>query len=689
MVSTRRTGARAPTELRRAVVVRRPTALAATGSLGPTVTPLLVLQRAFQRIVRRADDSSASSSPSFDETVRERITLLRDGPLDGDVLDTLLAPPAGTVDAHLRVLFPELRRDAVDLIDDEPAPPDSWARIAGKRVRIDGPIDWGMDPWRDRGGRRTFQSLSWLGNIDSADDDIRTQASIVWNWADAARNGVREGDLAWDQHAVASRLTHVRSFVTRYSASGDVVSRPAIEAAAWIVLTHVYALADRRTYSERHNHGVMQDRALLRALRELPGLADRTTLISLAEHRLRTLQVERCVTRDWGHTENSPHYHLFFVRLLSEIIADLYAAYELPPPAWLIEPRDRMLGTLLPFVQPNGTLPQFGDTLNEDVGTELQRIQERARRSVALPAELDRNVTFVATRGASGAAPSSTDQVLPRTGYACFRDSWQGLGDVTLHVKASRLASVHVHHDETSFELFGHDREVIVDSGRYSNDRSSELAVYSIGADAHNVLVVNRRSMERVGERARIVSSHTGTTQSWVVCEHHYYADQGVRGYQRMFVLDKGRGALVVVDLLLLEREVQTVRHLHVHPDFTLAEDASNRVEACLDDGRGIAVELWEDGSTFSLRRGEDGPSFYFPAERTAIPMTDAACERSLPAGAHALVTSVDLDPTSRRATPPLRRSASGRLRVAAADGSQPVELPERWQPVLAGWRPH
>ena len=109
-------------------------------------------------------------------------------------------------------------------------------------------------------------------------------------------------------------------FVDSYVAKKEVLNERVLAAAARLVLVHLYALAASDCYTPNHNHGVMQDRTLMRVAHRLRHLPDAEALWEHAAERFQSAQLATSVSPDGVYAENSPNYHILFIGLLVQFI---------------------------------------------------------------------------------------------------------------------------------------------------------------------------------------------------------------------------------------------------------------------------------------------------------------------------------------------------------------------------------
>lgn len=497
---------------------------------------------------------------------------------------------------------------------------------------VPAPIDWDADPYGNNSWRLYFQGLRWLSEVWSPDDpdDSRLQ-DAAWVVTQYAANQLFSDaplDYSWHDHAVAERVTHVSSFIDAYIARSAELDIKVLHGAAQIIISHVHVLLARPCYTPNHNHGVIQDRALLRILARYPSWPVVDDWWRVVESRLADQLF--AVTDDGVHIENSPAYHAYFAGLLTDVL-DVYVTAARLPFAELIESRDRLLTTFAHFVQPDGTFVQFGDTNNISRASQARRLQERAasQRASGLTSVIDdapERLEYVATLGASGTPPDSIDQVFATAGYASFRTSWDFTDPgsaISGHLTCGRLSQAHAHNDETSVEIFAHGHELILDSGHFNYSRE-ERALHQVSAKAHNLLIIDGEEFE-LQDGSEIIASGTAATASgpapWVQASHAHYRHLGVTQLVRTFAFAKP-DAFVVIDSVTSETTHRYEQHFHLHPEITELQSGGPGSSGVrigrVPDGPGLVLVPLHDPTEVEERH-----SWYFPTSNVSLDRID------------------------------------------------------------------
>jgi len=551
----------------------------------------------------------------------------------GGELDSLagvvLGQP-GDVDTLLRLLFPAI--GGKPIVDAPlPVPPGLQVRTRSfPDYTIPVPVDWKADPFGNNTWRMRFQTFHWFYEYTRTDPaNVDAGAALLVDWVDHALHAEPPLEFSWGD-AMSIRAERARELLDRYIATRPVLNRRFLMAAAELLLTHIYAITCETCYADHHNHGMMQDLALLRQLPTYPALRDGARITRLVERRLIDIQVLPRITPDGLHVENTAGYHLLFLHLLTDAIG-LYVDRDATPPAELVEARDRMLVPLVYLLQPDFTFPQFGDEDNATRRTRLGQLAARIRaQGVGDPAARTA-LEWAASGGRTGTPPAALDRVFARSGYASFRDQWslrRGVG-TTAHFKTGRWSTAHYHADETAFEIYAHGMPLIVEPGMHSYDQADPLWAYQREPAGHNILVVDGdTTVPGVLSGASRVVDHGGAgDQVWVQGTHTRYQHLGVSSLVRTFAYVKP-DVFAVVDHLHADAGHRLAQHFHLHPDLDRLEVVDARtVVVRTADGPSIAliaaVEPTAIETPRGLASGRDRQGWYFPAFNQALAAYD------------------------------------------------------------------
>lgn len=597
--------------------------------------------RARLRITPREALHAAASESSFERKWARLVFESAHDRLLGELVGTTSEDP----DAALRILLPQLGDKVIT--DQELRTPAAvpYEQKDFPSREVGTPIDWSADPLGVRDDRLWLQSLSWIDALYTpGGKGLWRAAYVVVDWHDRALAQEPPLELTWNDHAMSARFDRTWRFLMKYIEVTETPNRRVLHGAVTIVLSHLYGLAVDSLYGAGHNHGLMQDRTLLIGAQRLPALLDAERLSELAERRLLEHQVRKSVTGDFIHTENSPGYQWMYVRVLTGLLSEAYAEHGRTPPTELCRIRDGLLDSLVYLLQPNLTAPQFGDSLNGVISRELRLLIHQATASVPIDPLVRERATYLISHGTAGVEPPMVDRVFFEGGYAAFREGWGGEAPnmrITGHFKCSRLTSIHYHQDETSFEIYGYGEELVVNPGRYHNDRTHPLTQYGASAHAHNVLIVDGEGFGSAKEPSRIVGSGGDAAHVWVQGAHGYYRGRGVQRIVRTFAYLKPN-VFLVLDAVETKRMNRLEQHFHLHPSFTRVDPLpGGGVRAERADGVGLVLVPCDAKAHTRMVVGDQGPeqSWYFPVPNEAKPSTDVVIRRDASAGTHYVAT--------------------------------------------------
>ena len=604
--------------------------------------------------------------------------------VDASAIAELVGMPDAELDTSLRALFPALA-DAT-LVEDEITVPAALSLdvLTYPTYELEFPIDWQADPYGNNSWRFYLQNFHWLSGLYSTPEGLDAAGYVIVDWANRVLFRDPPLEWTWHDHGMARRLDRVMGFIDHYAADRDRISRSIAHAAAQIVLTHVYALSSDGCYAGHSNHGMLQDMALLNHLPGLPALVDVDALLEHTDERVRA-HVAASVASDGIHVENSPEYHVFYLHLLVAAIDALSSA-----PGELSTIRDAMLQALVHLLQPNLTLPQFGDTENGTRDWQIAGLLAHAREQGGAVGRAFDELDWVLSGGQSGTRPRDLDRVYEVGGYAAFRERWDALdpsAPIALHFTCGRLSQTHYHRDELGFELYGHGSELIVDTGKYSYDNSDPFTVHQYHAAAHNVLLVDGKSYEPTGI-AQIFDHGSDGTVSWVQGTHTHYASLGITSQVRTLAYARP-DTVVVVDHLRASGSHRYQQHFHLHPSLSEVSFVDEHiVVATTADRAGPTVVLAPvtPPTAIELVRGEQSErglqGWYCPGWAQAEPATAVIIhyrsdERDLALPVVVTVAAPDTPPQIPGQL--VYAESEGRFTVAWTPSAREISLPLPW----------
>jgi Heparinase II/III-like protein/Heparinase II/III N-terminus len=329
--------------------------------------------------------------------------------------------------------------------------------------------------------------VDWHGTV-LEDDGLkgtfaRYALDMLGKWSELFEKEGRRTPSSHHDETTAQRLIQVTSLL-------PVVKevRPE-EEHAWL-LFHASSTADLLATDEFHsagnNHGMFQDLALLyfSVLETSLNDAKRVEYFELAVKRLHAYFMT-CFTAEGVHKENTPTYHLMaakhvhglhnILRCISHPHADDYAA--------LLQ---RAAEYATHALMPNAMYPPISDT--------TQQVERAAGRTNIFSSP---EFAYAASQGKLGSEPASRTLVLPESGYAIYRSSWDDPDATFAMFSAAYNADYHKHSDDLSFFLRSKGTDLLSEAGAYGYDYKNPLTKYAYSSFAHNCLIVDGAGLPR------------------------------------------------------------------------------------------------------------------------------------------------------------------------------------------------
>lgn len=281
-------------------------------------------------------------------------------PLSAQTLQQFVeATPGASFDELLLALF---GLEDVTLVDTHlKTRPFTFSFSSFDDYKVGLPIPWDADPYDNPTWRMRFAGLHFLPSLEPDH-----AAAVVVDFADRALTGVSTPSALWYDHSISIRSARLRPFLDTYLVGRNVVSRKVLAATATMLLSELFAGLSAVCYRPNHNHGLMLDTSVVASAIRLKGLRSRHSIVNFAGSRF-AANLSSATTVDGIHRENSPAYHRFAVELAQNMVM-LFDGAGLPPTADLLSVRNRLLATIIHFIQPNHTAPQFGDSNNSTRG---------------------------------------------------------------------------------------------------------------------------------------------------------------------------------------------------------------------------------------------------------------------------------------------------------------------------------
>lgn len=332
---------------------------------------------------------------------------------------------------------------------------------------------------------------------------------ITEDWIKNNPNDRISNNWAWADHPVSSRilvmtnlLEHLKSEQKRdYRFIGLLLES---------FEEHLIYQVDEKKYKIPHNHGIMQDRALIQAAISLSNVKESSLWVNIARGRLNK-QINSLVDENGVQLEHSPFYHLYTMQLLNSII-ELKYNNNLALDSNILKRFDSMKEYLVYITKPDLTLPLIGDSTKVNIINDFK----------------DDYLKYVVTEGREGLQPKEIDKVYKDSGVAIFRDEWaseEAYKNMThLVFNAGYHSRVHKHADDLSFVLSSLGEDIFIDAGKYEYN-NTKWREYISSSKGHNMITVDNTSykIENKNYGSFITDYILEEGYSWVRGEHNLF----------------------------------------------------------------------------------------------------------------------------------------------------------------------
>jgi hypothetical protein len=287
-------------------------------------------------------------------------------------------------------------------------------------------------------------------------------------------------------------------------------------------------------------------------------------------------------------------------------------------PADFLAKMEKMYNYLLLASMPNGAIPGLNDSGNADV----RQMLETGFR--LFPKRTD--FQFVATGGKSGKPPAQTSHAFPFVGHYVTRSGWDKDATYMLF-DVGPYGAGHQHEDKLHFVLWSHGRQLILDPGNFSYDKS-RWRRYVLSTAGHNTVMVDGQDQHRRGNRdlywwprpwtgsapanndARWLSTSDYDLATGVYAEGYGPKNEIAVTHQRRIVWLKSENVFLITDTLT-PRDSAEHRYealFHLDSDNARVDGATQAV--CSDNPTGANVTIVPSaGLAVSIVKGkEDEP---------------------------------------------------------------------------------
>ena len=404
---------------------------------------------------------------------------------------------------------------------------------------------------------------------------VDTLADLFLRWSEVVAT-LTDTSMAYHDETTAQRLMQIVRFLDDH---GDSLDPPRREALVGLASSTASLLLDESFHGGPNNHGMFQDLTLLRYAAGgawLPAEPDVDEVVRVALTRL-VDYFTVAFAKDGVHVENSPGYHLMVARFLRDVLPVMQSL--MPDQGKTLEAIYRGAQRFaVHSILPNGKLAPLGDT-------KVVRVRDTVHRTTFSGP----GYKYAISERRQGRPPRERTAVFPHGGYAFHRTSWRDPDAYVVGFKAAYLSQYHHHNDDLALTVFGKGRWLLTEAGPYGYDYASPLTKYAFSQFAHNVALIDGRSLPRVdsepqGVTLRDLAEPDGKYRLRVRGINERYRDAR---HSRGVVVREPQGNLEVAVADTFQ-PVDRADH-----DFTVLWHVGPELETVL---HGDGAALWADG---------------------------------------------------------------------------------------------
>ena len=484
----------------------------------------------------------------------------------------------------------------------------SFCFLNQEKTFPDDGIDWASKDmpklWR--------YNLHYFDYLFDAGRSYDVQVHLISDWI--AKNPPGNGD-GWEPYTLSLRIVNwIKFFLQNDAAIQEVWLKSLYNQALW--------LENNVEYHILANHYLKNSVALFFAGMYFEGV-DADRWIKKGLMILREELGEQFLA-DGGHFERSPMYHSICVIDYLDVL-NLIQNSQTAIPAEETAQLRRKVTAILNFLNdiclPDNEIPLFNDSAFGIAPTPSQ-IFDYARRVIGYESPVKPTGLTIYEK--------------PESGYYVCRN-----GEDLIIIDCGSIGPDyqpgHAHCDTLSYELAINGRRVIVDSGVFDYEPSSERA-YARSTKAHNTVVVDGEEQSeiwgafRVARRAKPLRAFCEKqVDESVMFEgaHDGYARLAGKPIHKRHMSYDGQGSWVIKDMLEGKGTHRMESYIHIHPDFQVVQsEAGIRVNE--PNGSTMAIIEALEPSHMRVEQGWYFPEFGLKRENHVIVFT---CSGEIPLG--------------------------------------------------------
>jgi hypothetical protein len=458
--------------------------------------------------------------------------------------------------------------------------------------RVTFPVTWNDTAGHDHTWQLYFNSLNWLKSyINSGNNDsLYAGFKVINDWILAHTDYPDHDELfAFNDHATSYRL---EIMVQAYKVlKNKRLIQPDLEKNLLLsILGHLFITVSLEKYNSYHNHGIIMDKSLIRALMDFPEFLLRREFSKVAFARIFEMY-RYSYTAEGVHKEHSPCYHCQFTLALDSIIT-FAQKLSVKVPDDIMRTRE-LSADFASLLAINGYYPKIGDCAGLKISA------------------------------CKGQEAQGYFRVFPQSGWVSVYDKQE---QTRVILQSDFYSKTHYQQDETSFILNVAGNDLIIDPGLFSYTPGTAFNSYMKSARAHNLLLVDNEEFDPQVKntnlsgitRYLINNSNDGSVDGIVEMTHPHYLRMGVEIYRQLAFT--GHDYIVVKDLAFSEDVHEFSQLFHLSPGAIIIEKENEIIVTWPDHPYGMKIS--SNAESHEIVEGQKEPvqGWHFPEFNKAEP---------------------------------------------------------------------
>ncbi len=469
-------------------------------------------------------------------------------------------------------------------------------------------IDWSADPFSDPSWNWNLHNMGFISKLvqeyrkTKKIDYLEKAEEMILNWISENSSYFISppSQFSWNDHSTAFRLLNWIYFLESWKHT-ELFDSGKAKSMLSSMLGHANKLATPNFYTDKHNHGIDQDRALLTFSTVYPFFKQSESWTKLATRRV-IEQFDFSVSPNGVHLEHSPEYHLYGMEQLQQMITILEVANSEKEDLTELKSKLAKMQSFVPLLlKPDGNIVQVGDT-----GTrQLEGYDELLHELIEFPSNV------------SNKTSSNLVNYFICDGYASIRnfvnDRSKFANSFYLFFNAgAHFNRGHRQSDDLSFVLSNLGDEILIDPGYYSY-RSDKGREYVKSVFAHNSVSINGQNYH--GYKTKFEYIAESTERDVVVIKGSHGNFDSIEHHRSLVWVEEN--SLIVIDDFLPITSTNSKldfveQYFHFSPELDLSIPTSkpDRVQILRNDGTIIAnlLQLGKQSHSINIVEGQEKP---------------------------------------------------------------------------------